>query len=65
LTGLSPRQVMTRLPVEVWFRENPRSFDVKLEENIRQVMPSQTLLLLDKCFYHFSFWLKLSEAEIT
>jgi len=56
--------VMTRLPVEVWFRENPRSSDVKLEENILQLVPPQTLLLLDRGFYHFSFWLKLIEADI-
>jgi hypothetical protein len=56
--------VMTRLPVEVWFLENPRSSDVKLEENILQLVPPQTLLLLDRGFYHFSFWLKLIEADI-
>ncbi len=56
--------VMTRLPVEVWFRENPRSSDVKLEENLLQLVPPQTLLLLDRGFDHFSFWLKLIEADI-
>jgi hypothetical protein len=56
--------LMTRLPVEVWFRENPRTSDVKLEENILQLVPPQTLLLLDRGFYHFSFWLKLIEADI-
>ena len=56
--------LMTRLPVEVWFLENPRSSDVKLEENIRQLVPPQTLLLLDRGFYHFRFWLKLIEADI-
>jgi hypothetical protein len=56
--------LMTRLPVEVWFLENPRASDVKLEENILQLVPAQTLLLLDRGFYHFSFWLKLIERDI-
>lgn len=56
--------LMTRLPVDIWFLENPRASDVKLEENILQLVPSQTLLLLDRGFYHFSFWLKLIERDI-
>jgi hypothetical protein len=56
--------LMTRLPVEVWFLENPRASDVKLEENIWQLVPTKTLLLLDRGFYHFSFWLKLIEGDI-
>jgi hypothetical protein len=27
-------------------------------------VPTKTLLLLDRGFYHFSFWLKLIEADI-
>ena len=56
--------LMTRLPVDIWFQENPRASDVKLEENILQLVPSKTLLLLDRGFYHFSFWLKLIERDI-
>lgn len=56
--------LMTRLPIEIWFLENPRASDVKLEETIRQLVPANTLLLLDRGFYHFSFWLKLIEADI-
>jgi len=26
--------LITRLPIEIWFQENPKSSDVKLEENI-------------------------------
>jgi hypothetical protein len=56
--------LMTRLPVDIWFQENPRASDVKLEKNILQLVPTKTLLLLDRGFYHFSFWLKLIEADI-
>ena len=56
--------LMTRLPADIWFLENPRASDVKLEENILQLVPNKTLLLLDRGFYHFSFWLKLIERDI-
>lgn len=56
--------LMTRLPVEIWFLENPRASDVKLEENIWELVAAKTLLLLDRGFYHFSFWLKLIERDI-
>ncbi len=56
--------LMTRLPVEIWFLENPKASDVKLEENILQLVEGKTLLLLDRGFYYFSFWLKLIEREI-
>jgi hypothetical protein len=56
--------LMTRLPVEIWFLENPRASDVKLEEKIRQLVPANTLLLLDRGFYHFNFWRQLIEQDI-
>ncbi len=56
--------LMNRLPVELWFLENPKASDVKVEQNIWQLVPAQTLLLLDRGFYHFSFWLKLIERDI-
>jgi IS4 transposase len=56
--------LMTRLPVEIWFLENPKASDVKLEENILQLVEGKTLLLLDRGFYHFSFGLKLIKREI-
>ena len=46
------------------FGKIKRASDVKLEENILQLVPTQTLLLLDRGFYPFSFWLKLSERDI-
>ena len=55
---------MTRLPVEIWFQENPRTSDTKFEENILNLVTSNTLLLLDRGFYHFNFWLQLIENKI-
>ncbi len=56
--------LLTRLPVEIWFKENPRTNDTKLEEDILNLVTGNTLLLLDRGFYHFSFWLQLIEKEI-
>ncbi|MUG96974.1 IS4 family transposase [Scytonema sp. UIC 10036] len=56
--------LMTRLPIEVWFNENPRASDIKLESNILNLVTAKTLLLLDRGFYHFSFWLQLIEQEV-
>jgi hypothetical protein len=56
--------LMTRLPVEIWFQENPRASDTKFEEDILNLVTAHTLLLLDRGFYHFSFWLKLIEQKV-
>ena len=56
--------LMNRLPVEIWFWENPKASEVKLEENILQLVEGKTWLLLDRGFYRFSFWLKLIEGDI-
>jgi hypothetical protein len=56
--------LMTRLPVEIWFQENPRASDTLFEEDILNLVTAQTLLLLDRGFYHFSFWLKLIEQKV-
>ena len=56
--------LMTRLPVEIWFEENPKASDIKLEENILNLVTEKTLLLLDRGFYHFNFWLQLIEKKV-
>lgn len=56
--------LVTRLPIEIWFQENPRASDTKLEENILELVSTQTLLLLDRGFYHFQFWQQLMEKKV-
>lgn len=56
--------LMTRLPIEIWFQENPRASDIKFEEDILNLVTAKTLLLLDRGFYHFSFWLRLIEKDV-
>ncbi len=56
--------LMTRLPVEIWFKENPKTNDTKFEEDLLKIVEASTLLLLDRGFYHFKFWLQLIDREI-
>jgi hypothetical protein len=56
--------LMTRLPVEIWFQENPRSADTNLESNLLNLVKTHTLLLLDRGFYHFYFWQQLIDQRI-
>ena len=56
--------LMTRLPVEIWFKENPRASDTNFEKDVLTLVKANTLLLLDRGFYHFRFWLQLMEKEI-
>src|SRR3569832_1962408 len=56
--------LMTRLPVEIWFQENPRASDTKLEADILNRVTAKTLLLLDRGFYHFRFWQQLIEQDV-
>ena len=48
--------LVTRLPMAIWFLENPRASDTRFEDNLLELASSQTLLLLDRGFYHFQFW---------
>lgn len=56
--------LMTRLPVEIWFEENPKASDIKLEKNILNLVTENTIILLDRGFYHFNFWLQLIEKKV-
>ena len=48
--------LITRLPVEIWFQENPKGSDVNFESDILELVKARTLLILDRGFYHFKFW---------
>ncbi len=52
------------LPVEIWFCDNPRASDTKFESDILKLVVPKTLLLLDRGFYHFNFWLQLIENQV-
>lgn len=56
--------LMTRLPGEIWFEENPKAADTKFETDILNLVKAKTLLLLERGFYHFSFWQQLIDQEV-
>lgn len=56
--------LVTRLPVEIWFEENPAASDTRFEERLLNLVSSKTLLLLDRGFYHFQFWQELIDKGI-
>jgi hypothetical protein len=56
--------LITRLPVEIWFKENPKASDINFEQDILNVIKSGTLILLDRGFYHFLFWKQLIERNV-
>ena len=56
--------LMTRFSVEIWLNENIRASAIKFELYILNLVTAKTLLLLDRGFYHFTFWLQLIEQEV-
>jgi Transposase DDE domain len=56
--------LITRLPVAIWFRENSKASDVNFESDILNIIKSKTLILLDRGFYYFRFWQQLEIKQI-
>ncbi len=56
--------LVTRLPIAIWFQENPRASDTRFEENLLELVSAQTLMLLDRGFDHFQFWNTLIEQGV-
>lgn len=48
--------LVTRLPVQIWFTENPATSDTYFETHLLAVVKANTLLIIDRGFYHFQFW---------
>lgn len=56
--------LVTRLPVEIWFQENAKASDMKFETDILNLVKPQTLMLLDRGFCHYQFWQQLIERNV-
>ena len=56
--------LITRLPIEIRFEENPRASDTTFESLILALVQPKTLVLLDRGFYHFRFWHQLREKGV-
>lgn len=55
--------ITTRLPVEVWFSERARAYDTTFIPELLTVVPKKTLLILDRGFYDFKFFVALVEQQ--
>ena len=51
--------IVTRLPVEVWFSERAQTHDTSFIPELLAFVPKKTLLLLDRGFYDFNFFAAL------
>ena len=56
--------LVTRLPIEVWFHNNPLACETKFEEGLLSLVLPKTLLLLDRGFYHFQFFEQLMSQQV-
>jgi len=54
--------LVTRLPI--WFEEKA-SADTHFEADLLSVLAAQTLLIMDRGFYHFQFWAQLIEQQVS
>ena len=56
--------IVTRLPVEVWFHTNPRASETSFEAKLLALVTAKTLLILDRGFYHFQFFAQLISYQV-
>ena len=56
--------LVTRLPVEIWFQENEKVSDMRFESDILNLVQPQTLMLLDRGFCHYQFWQQLIDRNV-
>lgn len=56
--------LVTRLPVEVWFHTNPAASETNFETPLLNLLVPKTLILLDRGFYHFLFFQQLINQEV-
>jgi Transposase DDE domain len=56
--------LVTRLPVEIWFESNAKASDMRFESDILNLVKPQTLILLDRGFCHYQFWQQLIERNV-
>lgn len=56
--------LVTRLPIEIWFHTNPSASDTNFEAVLLNLLTAKTLILLDRGFYHFLFFERLINQNI-
>ena len=58
-------ELTTRLPVKIWFNENAKAHDCCFLDDLLSWVSAKTLLILDRGFYDFSWWLNWSTKKLT
>jgi Transposase DDE domain len=53
----------TRYPIQTWFEEHPYAHESNFVPQVLEFIPAQTLLLLDRGFWNFSFFEQLIKAK--
>lgn len=56
--------LVTRLPIEVWFHTNAAASETNFEVPLLNLLHPKTLVLLDRGFYHFQFFQQLIDQEV-
>ena len=56
--------VTSRLPVKIWFHENPQASDCNFLEDLLNLAAAKTLLILDRGFYDFLFFAQLIAQQV-
>ena len=55
--------LVRQLPVEIWFNERAQAFDTNFIPDLKGLVKSKTLLILDRGFYDFQFFADLMNQE--
>jgi hypothetical protein len=56
--------LLTRLPVQVWFHTNSLAHDTNFLDDLINIASAKTLLVLDRGFYDFGFFLRLIAKQV-
>ena len=56
--------LLTRLPVQVWFHPLPLAHDTNFLSDLINLATAKTLLILDRGFYDFQFFLRLITKQV-
>lgn len=56
--------LLTRLPVEIWFREEAQTHEASFMPELLAFVKAKTLLILDRGFYDFEFFAALIEQQV-
>jgi hypothetical protein len=56
--------LVTRLPIEIWFHTNPAASETNFEVPLLNLLTANTLILLDRGFYHFLFFQQLINQNV-